>query len=130
MSKKTVIEQMIGLLRTPIAQRKGIIIPPDECLIWADELEKELKSLPERFNLQPKQEWSEEDELQMQGIIDLLPGLTIRHNWLKSLKGRVQPQRQWKPTEEQLKFLQHYADQNNYDGTILTSLLNDLKKLK
>ena len=62
MSKKTVIEQMIGLLRTPIAQRKGIIIPPDECLIWTDELEKELKSLPERFNLQPKQEWSEEDE--------------------------------------------------------------------
>lgn len=45
MSKKTVIEQMIGLLRTPIAQRKGIIIPPDECLIWADELEKELKKL-------------------------------------------------------------------------------------
>lgn len=45
MSKKTVIEQMIGLLRTPIALRKGINIPPDECLIWADELEKELKKL-------------------------------------------------------------------------------------
>ena len=40
--KKNVIEQMIGLLRTPIAQRKGITISADECSIWADELEKYL----------------------------------------------------------------------------------------
>ena len=45
MSGKTVIEQMIGLLRTPIAQRKGVIIPPDECLVWAEELENEFKKL-------------------------------------------------------------------------------------
>lgn len=50
MSKKNVIEQMIGLLRTPIAQRKGINIPSDECLIWAGELEKELKSLMSNSN--------------------------------------------------------------------------------
>ena len=50
MSKKNVIEQMIGLLRTPIAQRKGINIPSDECLIWASELEKELKSLISNSN--------------------------------------------------------------------------------
>lgn len=50
MSKKNVIEQMIGLLRTPIAQRKGINIPPDECLIWAGELENELKSLINNSN--------------------------------------------------------------------------------
>ena len=50
MSQKSVIEQMIGLLRTPIAQRKGINIPPDECLIWAGELEKELKSLISNSN--------------------------------------------------------------------------------
>ena len=72
MSKKNVIEQMIGLLRTPIAQRKGINIPSDECLIWASELEKELKSLPERFNLQPKQEWSEEDENNINSIVSRL----------------------------------------------------------
>lgn len=34
--------------------------------------------------------WSEEDEKNLQGIIDLLPGLTIRHNWLKSLKDRIE----------------------------------------
>ena len=50
MSKKNVIEQMIGLLRTPIAQRKGINIPSDECLIWAGELEKEFKSLISNSN--------------------------------------------------------------------------------
>lgn len=47
-----------------------------------------LNSLKDRVQPQ-QQEWGEEDELQMQGIIDLLPGLTIRHNWLKSLKDRV-----------------------------------------
>ena len=38
--KKNVIEQMIGILRTPIAQRKGITISANECSIWAEELEK------------------------------------------------------------------------------------------
>ena len=42
MAKKNVIEQMIGILRTPIAQRKGIAIPPNECAIWAKELERYL----------------------------------------------------------------------------------------
>lgn len=41
--EKNVVEQMIGLLRTPIAQRKGVTIPPDECAIWAKELEMYLK---------------------------------------------------------------------------------------
>lgn len=38
--KKNVIEQMIGILRTPIAQRKGITISAEDCSIWAEELEK------------------------------------------------------------------------------------------
>lgn len=45
-------------------------------------------------------EWSEEDEFHMQGIIDLLPGLTIRHNWLKDLKNRVQSQTKQEWSEE------------------------------
>ena len=100
MSQKSVIEQMIGLLRTPIAQRKGINIPPDECLIWAGELEKELKSLPERFNLQPKQEWSEEDDIMVRDIIRCLPTKSRpeynqrRLDWIKSLKDRVQPKQE------------------------------------
>lgn len=55
-----------------------------------------------------QKEWSEEDELQMQAIIDLLPGLTIRHNWLKSLKGRVQPKQEW--SEEDNVKLQRIID--------------------
>ena len=36
----------------------------------------------------------------------------------------------WKPSDEQMQFLLKYAEQNNYDGRILTSLYKDLKKLK
>lgn len=44
---------------------------------------KELK------NIDQKPAWSEEDEKQLNDIIRLLPGLDIRHNWLKSLKQRI-----------------------------------------
>ena len=55
-------------------------------------------------------------------------GITSKEvaNWLKSLKDRYA----WKPSDEQMKFLWKYAEQNNCDGSILTSLYNDLKKLK
>ena len=36
----------------------------------------------------------------------------------------------WKPTDEQMDALWLYAEQNNYAGAVLTSLYNDLKKLK
>ena len=81
-----------------------------------------------------KPTWSEEDEKILHNIeqciydnvVNIGSVNKVRYvDWLKSLR----PQKQWKPSEEQLKFLQHYADQNNYDGTVLTSLLNDLKKL-
>jgi len=47
--------------------------------------------------------------------------------WLEK-RGEQKPA--WKPTGEQMKFLWKYAEQNNYDGRILRSLYNDLKKLK
>lgn len=37
---------------------------------------------------------------------------------------------QWKPNDEQMQFLLKYAEQNNYDGSILISLYKDLKKLR
>ena len=51
--------------------------------------------------------------------------------WFKSLKERVQPQvkQEWKPTDEQINTLFKYAEQNNKDGSILTSLYQELKKL-
>ena len=39
------------------------------------------------------------------------------------------PQDNWRSSDEQMKFLWKYAEQNNYDGRILASLYNDLKKL-
>ena len=42
----------------------------------------------------------------------------------------LKPQTTWKPSDEQMKYLWKYAEQNNYDGSILTSLYNDLKKLR
>lgn len=57
--------------------------------------------------------------------IAYIHGAKAMLDWLRCIKQR----NTWKPSEEQLKFLQYYADQNNYSGTVLTSLLNDLKKL-
>ena len=47
-----------------------------------------LKSLKNK--IQPHQEWSEEDEKRLNDVIELLPDLSNRHNWLKSLKERIQ----------------------------------------
>ena len=58
-----------------------------------------LKSLPERFNLQLKQEWSDEDELMRTAVIQTLETLGgrgttgIQIDWLKSL--RPQLKQEW-----------------------------------
>ena len=54
-----------------------------------------LKSLPERFNPQPKQEWSEEDKTIIEGACNALEvyGHTKLANKLKSL--RPQPKQEW-----------------------------------
>ena len=61
--------------------------------------EKFLTSLPERFNLCPEQEWSEEDEKIIETICkegDLKPS---EKRWLKSLRPS------WKPSKEQIGLL-------------------------
>lgn len=105
-----------------------------------------LKSLPERFNLQPKQEWSEEDYNAILIAIDWLQyyrdtfvvtGETKDEisdcvDRLKSLR----PQPHWKPSEEQLKalilarpFVVDDFGENPTLSETLESLYNDLKKL-
>ena len=96
-----------------------------------------LKSLKDRVQPQPKQEWSEEDENRINRLIAYFEDKesftaeddVVYANWLKSLKSKSKTS-QWKPSYEQMKFLWKYAEQNNCDGSILTSLYNDLKKLK
>lgn len=107
-----------------------------------------LKSLKDRVQLQPKQEWSEEDEKMLNGIIEEIRpfgecpdyptdedkeyyyGRTKMIDWLKSLK----PQNRWKPSEEQMSMLLAVLnDSNNITAEsvyiALKLLYNDLKKL-
>ena len=88
------------------------------------------------LELMPSKKWGEEDETMITNIIIMLKEGASLHfnkkdmlkgvNWLNSLRDRYT----WKPSDEQMKFLWKYAEQNNCDGSILTSLYNDLKKLK
>ena len=83
--------------------------------------------------------WSEEDKKVLEDIeeavINYWGGDTqdIILDWLKSLKGRVLYQNQWKPSEEQMKALSEASGivgMLTPRGTNLQSLYNDLKKLK
>ena len=94
-----------------------------------------LKHLPERFNLQPKQELSEEDEGKLQKCIKIVErweedydiAYAPYSNMLKSLR----PQPHWKPSEEQMRGLAHTINLDVYDAQRykLDTLYNDLKKL-
>lgn len=42
--QKNAIEALIGVLRSPIAQRQGWHFSANECEMWAEELEKILKN--------------------------------------------------------------------------------------
>lgn len=57
-----------------------------------------LKSLKDRVQPQPKQEWSEEDEQHLQNAIKCTfgDGYLSTTDWLKSIKGRIQSQHRWK----------------------------------
>lgn len=91
-----------------------------------------LKSLPERFNLPPKQEWNKEDKHKLQQAINTLDscGYTVLVNWFKSLPERFNLQPNWKPSDEQMWALD-VALENFYhqdDRAALESLRTDLKK--
>lgn len=99
-----------------------------------------LKSLPERFNLQPKQEWSEEDELFLGVCKNALSkyersdkwDANIISKWLETRLKSLRPQPHWKPSEEQMMALadtledmpEHYKPK-----CTLESLKRDLEKL-
>lgn len=109
-----------------------------------------LKNLPERFNLPPKQEWSEEDETHRFHLVGLLEEVQkwaeqdgMHHlciarceeslSWLKSLR----PQLHWKPSKEQMKQLENAMMLPEFGPMVTTkkqypaleTLYNDLKKL-
>lgn len=99
-----------------------------------------LKSLPGRFNFQPKQEWNDEDERKYQCIRNIL--LTDMDKKVGSWKyseilewyekrgiGRYTNYKpSWKPSEEQMKALQNAVALTACDKE-LARLYNQLKKL-
>ena len=89
-----------------------------------------LKSLKNR--VQPKQEWSEEDEKMVNDIIAAIDTLYYHGmvNWLKSIKDRVQPQSQWKPSDDQMHSLKQAIDSYTFEPDYLEELYEDLKELK
>ena len=92
-----------------------------------------LQSLKDR--VQPKQEWSEEDEEILRTILsDGIRGAELdmlQVNWLKSLR----PQNRWKPSSEQIGLLQAIINEPNNASSescqiVLKDILEQLKKLK
>ena len=89
-----------------------------------------------------KPAWSEEDEVMLKEALRMIerPGSIFKGeiltkkvaDWLKSLKGRVQPQNRWKPSDEQIECLsdaiKHY-NSLGYPAPKLKELLDGLNKL-
>lgn len=84
--------------------------------------------------IRQKPAWSEEDEEHIDSLLKRLDGLCRNkfertrfaisedRDWLKSLR----PQNRWKPSDEQMMALLYHCS----NGSVLSSLYNDLKKLK
>lgn len=92
---------------------------------WLEET-KELKKIEQ------KPAWTEGDEKQLNDIIELLPNLTNRHNWLKSLKGRVQPEQEWNEEDNKMlnSFLHKVEVCNLLSNKENAWIINKLKPLK
>ena len=85
-----------------------------------------LKSLPERFSLKPKQEWSEEDKMK---IVELKTFIAQCNGFNKANRQKafnmidaLRPS--WKPSKEQIEALNAVANEG-----VLLDLFNDLLKL-
>lgn len=102
-----------------------------------------LKDLPNRFNLQPKQEWSEEDGKMRKLIVADIKSLAHGDEssmwvgyagWLEERLNLLCPLPQWKPSDEQMEAFENVIKCELSAGLhtrarICQSLLDDLKKL-
>lgn len=105
-----------------------------------------LKSLPERFVLEPKQEWDTHDKAIVNCIVCCLDGQFVPEAarkeslvWFNKHRGDFLNSPSWKPREEQMIAFRNYIDSNrvkaeanveercNYNAMI--TLFEDLKKL-
>ena len=54
----------------------------------------------------------------------------VAKNYAEFVEEQIKTDNTWRPSDEQMEILLKYAEQNNSDGNVLTSLYQDLKKLK
>ena len=117
----------------------------DESEDCKQQIMSEMADLIKDYIRQKPAEWGQEDEKNLKRTIWYVenPALnvvkgTMLSEWLKSLKDRVQPQKQWKPSEEQMDALEHfvrsigesgYASPYDNDTKLIYSLLEQLKQL-
>lgn len=140
-------ERMIGRIRSVVNEcasyNDALDVNGDYCEGDYAKLDAWLKSLPERKNLPPKQEWDKEDEIMLKWIEDIL--LIADGDLSDKLNGRVSPitdsayssmklciakclswlkslKPSWKPSEEQMKALL------NAEGFLRAGLQHDSAK--
>lgn len=98
--------------------------------------EQWLKSLPKRFNLQSKQEWSEKE---MRKIVELKFFITQCNGFNKENRKKVfdmidalHPRSHWKPSEEQMSALTYFIKLwgNSDDQLEYTKIFNTVKSLR
>ena len=101
-----------------------------DCLLW-------MQNIKDRVQLQPKQEWSEEEKARIDKIVDVLDwaeekGYIRYSDWedyicyVKSLR----PQNTWKPSDEQMVELRRVISGCSYDIEPLVEIEEHLKKLR
>lgn len=101
---------------------------------WEIEKQGEQKSLKDRVQPQPKQEWSVDDERTYRSVL-----YGFEHNFplncvqQEFVKSHIQPQKQWKPNKEQIDALRKAVTDgiilNSKEGHTLRNLLLQLTKL-
>ena len=98
-----------------------------------------LKSLKDRVQPQPKQEWSEEDDEMLNLITARLhshPNIDLEeyskeYDWLNYRLKYLRPQSHWKPSDEQMDALKSSTYcQNKQMSKVLFGLYQDLLKLR
>ena len=123
------------------------IVSNDGC---TQKLQKQIsdwfKSLKDKILLQPKQEWSEEDEKMRAAVLQLITDSEKENSWncvycndkeiyfsdIIAWLNFLRLKSQWKPSEEQLKSLQEVIDAGHYTSYpyALETLYEQIKKLK
>ena len=152
--KQQVMSEMTDLVKDYITQKPAEWSEEDEKrlnntitqlkaasnIIVDDEVDNSIafiKSLKDRVQPQPKQEWSEEDKFCIQALLRYCEQYQIKDNdrlrclnWLKFLKDRCT----WKPSDEQIKALETtlYSNMSRNDKrySVLSEFVAELKKLR